>query len=82
MQIFSERLRELRQEQNMTQHTLASILHVQRSTVAGYETKNRQPQLEIIVHIANIFGVTTDYLLGLTDEKYPAISKPGNKHRK
>ncbi len=69
MQIFSKRLKELRLEQDMTQNTLASLLHVQRSTVAGYETKARQPQLETIVNIADIFGVTTDYLLGRTDEK-------------
>ena len=38
MQILSKRIRELRQEQNMTQHELASMLHVHRATGAGYET--------------------------------------------
>lgn len=70
MEILSKRLRQLRQEQDMTQKELAFLLHVQRTTVAGYETKNRHPQLDIIVNIANIFGVTTDYLLGRTDKKH------------
>ena len=69
MEILSKRIKELRLEQKMTQKALASMLHVQRSTVAGYETKDRQPQLDVIVKIADIFNVTTDYLLGRTDEK-------------
>ncbi len=44
MEILSKRLRQLRQEQDMTQKELAFLLHVQRTTVAGYETKNRHPQ--------------------------------------
>ncbi|MEZ3434080.1 MAG: helix-turn-helix domain-containing protein [Lachnospiraceae bacterium] len=70
MEILSKRLRQLRREQDMTQKELAFLLHVQRTTIAGYETKNRHPQLDIIVSIADIFGVTTDYLLGRTDKKY------------
>lgn len=69
MEILSKRIKQLRREQDMTQRELAFLLHVQRTTVAGYETKDRHPQLEIIVDIANIFGVTTDYLLGRTDKK-------------
>lgn len=69
MQVLSKRIRELRQERNMTQHELAAMLHVHRATVAGYETKDRQPHFDTVVQIANIFEVTTDYLLGRTDEK-------------
>lgn len=70
MEILSKRLKQLRQEKDMTQKELAFLLHLQRTTVAGYETKNRHPQLETIVSIANVFGVTTDYLLGRTDKKH------------
>lgn len=69
MEILSKRIKQLRLEHNMTQRELAAKLHVQRTTVAGYETKDRHPQLDIIVNIANIFGVTTDYLLGRTDTR-------------
>lgn len=71
MEILSKRIKELRQDRNMTQRELAKLLHVQRATLAGYETKDRHPHLEIIVHIADIFDVTTDYLLGRTDSKKP-----------
>lgn len=69
MDILAIRIRQLRIEHNMTQQKLASKLHVQRTTLAGYEAKNRHPPLDILVHIADIFGVTTDYLLGRTDKK-------------
>lgn len=69
MEILSKRIKQLRQEKDMTQKELALLLHVQRTTITGYETKDRHPQLDIIIHIADIFGVTTDYLLGRTDKR-------------
>ncbi len=69
MDILAIRIRQLRIEHNMTQQKLASKLHVQRTTLAGYEAQSRHPPLETLVHIADIFGVTTDYLLGRTDKK-------------
>lgn len=64
MSVFSERLRQLRISRNMPQKELAIILHVHRSTVAGYETKERVPDLQTIIRIAETFDVTVDYLIG------------------
>lgn len=60
---FEEKLKALRMENKMTQQYVAKRLNVSRSTIAGYETKNRQPSHEKLTALANLFHVTVDYLL-------------------
>lgn len=60
---FSNKLKALRAENNMTQSDVAKHLNVARSTVAGYETKNRQPSHEKLTALANLFHTSVDYLL-------------------
>lgn len=67
MQKFSNRLISLRKERGLTQEALADVIQKKRSTVSGYETEGKEPDLETICLLAKYFGVTTDYLLGYTD---------------
>lgn len=60
---FDRKLKELRLENEMTQKYVATCLHVARSTIAGYESKNRQPSHEKLAALANLFHVSVDYLL-------------------
>lgn len=60
---FGERLKELRMSQHMTQQELANRLGVAKSIVSYYESGERFPSYDILVRIARIFRVTTDYLL-------------------
>lgn len=60
---FATKLKLLREENKMTQQYVADRLNVARSTVAGYETKCRQPSHEKLTTLANLFNVTVDYLL-------------------
>lgn len=60
---FARKLRILRAENNMTQQDVATRLNVARSTIAGYETKDRQPSHEKLTSLADLFHVTVDYLL-------------------
>lgn len=60
---FDEKLKALRLENDMTQKYVATRLNVARSTIAGYETKNRQPSHEKLAALANLFHVSIDYLL-------------------
>ncbi len=62
--IFSENLAMLRRNLNITQDELANYLKVSRSTIAGYETRNREPEYHILVKIADYFQVSIDSLLG------------------
>lgn len=64
---FSERLKQLRKNADITQDQLAQYLQVSRSTIAGYETKNRQPDYDKLYMIAQFFHVTTDYLVSGKD---------------
>ena len=68
MQTFSDRLIALRKERGLTQDDLAQIIHKKRSTVSGYETELKEPDFDVVCFLANYFGVSTDYLLGRTDE--------------
>lgn len=69
MQKFSTRLISLRKENGLTQEDLARIIQKKRSTVSGYETEGKEPDLETICFLASHFGVSTDYLLGYSDER-------------
>lgn len=60
---FAEKLKYLREQNEMTQEYVASRLNVSRSTIAGYETKNRQPSHEKLTALAALFQVSVDYLL-------------------
>ena len=55
----------LRLKENMTQAQLAQKLGLTKSVISAYETGLRLPSYEILIHIAKIYGVSTDYLLGL-----------------
>lgn len=69
MQKFSNRLISLRKERGLTQEDLAKLINKKRSTVSGYETEGKEPDLETVCVFAKYFGVSTDYLLGNSDER-------------
>ena len=52
---------------NLPQEQLARLLGVDRSTISSYESSMRQPSLGTLSRIADVFGVSTDYLLGRTN---------------
>lgn len=69
------RIKELREENNLTQTYLAERLHIKQNTYSQYETGQRQLPLEVLVAIAVFYNVSTDYILGLTDveDPYPRL---------
>lgn len=62
---FGNRLRTLRLKNNFTQEQLARKLGLTKSVISAYENDLRQPSYDVLIHIAEIFNVTTDYLFGL-----------------
>lgn len=67
---FGERLRELREDCDMTQKSLAMVLNVSPRMVSFYESGKHFPRDEsILIKLAEHFGVTTDYLLGHSNIK-------------
>lgn len=67
--IFPSRLRSLMDEKKVTQAELAKICGVQRQSVAQWREGNTRPEILSLGKIAEFFGVSSDYLIGLTDNK-------------
>lgn len=67
MNKFSQRLKELREENKLLQKQLASELGVSQVTIARWETGSREPSFDDLIRIARYFSVTTDFLFGLED---------------
>lgn len=72
---FAEKLKALRLENNMTQEYVAQRMSLARSTIAGYETKNRQPSHEKLSAFASLFQVTIDYLLDDEEPTYITVDE-------
>ena len=63
MKEFSKNLKTLRAKQGLSQKELADQLYVERSTVAGWEAKDRVPDVEILIKLAAVLETTVDDLL-------------------
>lgn len=62
--MFSETLKKLRLSHNLNQVQLAQKLNVSKQAISNWENNNIQPSIDILIKIADIFSVSTDYLLG------------------
>ena len=67
MNLFAERLKEIRRRKNITLDELAEKIGYTKSTLSRYENEKRVPNIEFINQVADFFNVSTDYLLGRTD---------------
>ena len=73
--MFSEKLKSLRIAKKMSQKDLAEQLNVAKSVVSFYENGDRSPSYQVLVKIAAIFNVTTDYLLDVERERMLNVSE-------
>jgi len=71
--MIGKRIRQLRQECNLTQKQFASLFGLYDSTISQYENGKRQPEYKIIKQIADKFNVSIDWLLGRVENKDLAI---------
>ncbi len=62
---FSNCLKELRTQAGLTQLQLAQRLGITKSVISFYELSERAPSPDVLIRLAQIFHVSTDYLLGL-----------------
>lgn len=69
VEILCERLRQLRKERQVHQKDIADYLNITVRTYQYYESGELEPGLEKLVKIADLFEVSTDYLLGRVDKK-------------
>lgn len=73
--MLGQRITEMRTAYGWSQVDLAKRLGVVKQTVSNWENENIQPSIEMLIRLSKLFGVTTDYLLGLNE--IPRISIEG-----
>ena len=66
---LSTRLKECRKAKGITQWQVAVYCDITEKAYQNYELMTREPKLEILVKIAELFDVSLDYLVGRTDQK-------------
>ncbi|MBP0958396.1 MAG: helix-turn-helix transcriptional regulator [Oscillospiraceae bacterium] len=67
--MFSEKIKELRKEHNITQVKFAEIFNISSGTIAMWETGKRTPDIETIQKIAKYFNVSVDWLTGNSETR-------------
>lgn len=65
------RIKDLREDADITQKQLADFLNIKQNTYSQYENELRQLPLDTLVKLAQYFNTSTDYILGLTNKKKP-----------
>ncbi|MCL2248043.1 MAG: helix-turn-helix transcriptional regulator [Oscillospiraceae bacterium] len=73
--IFAVRLAELRVERGMNQRQVSGDLGVSQAVLSHYENGLREPKLEFVLKLCSYYDVTSDYLLGRSDERADATTR-------
>ncbi|MCY7585476.1 helix-turn-helix domain-containing protein [Bacillus safensis] len=76
--MLGDRIRSLREKNNLTQEQMAKKIGISRGTYAHYEINKRRPDYETLIKIADLFNVSTDYLLK-GEEHYKELASEINK---
>ena len=69
------RLRDLREDKDLSIRKLAEILHMQKTTYHNYETGARELPFELAITLAKFYNVSLDYMAGLTNNPNPTYKK-------
>ncbi len=68
---YYPRLRDLREDADLTQTQLVERLGMHKTTYTNYEQGKREPPFELIIRLARFYRVSIDYIAGLTDTPRP-----------
>lgn len=66
-----ENIRSLREDNDIKQTTLAKLLNIAQNTYSQYETGKIEWTAKMLIKLADFYGTSIDYLVGLTDESHP-----------
>lgn len=77
MILFGERLRNLREKRDIARAKLGDRVGVSGSMIGLYETGQRYPSLPVLIAISRYFGVSVDYMLGLSDVQSEFVDVAG-----
>ena len=79
MLALNENIKKLRMAQGLNQVEFAKILSVTKQCVSNWENDNVVPSIDMLCKIADVFGVSTDYLLGRSDKRVIEVSSLTDK---
>ena len=65
------RLKDLREDADLTQAVLADYLHIKQNTYSQYENGQRQIPIDFLILLAEYYQTSIDYIVGLTEERSP-----------
>lgn len=69
--MYIKRIRDLREDNDLTQTELGKILHISQRTYSHYENGTREIPIELLIKLAHYYNTSVDYLLGETNNKKP-----------
>lgn len=72
---LGDKLKKLREDKGLMQQDVCTALEIEQSTLANYENNRRIPKIDLLISIANYYGVSIDYLLGRTDTPFVDTAK-------
>lgn len=67
--ILVDKLKVLRKKKGLTQVQVAERLGLSKAVISSYEVSSRSPSYDILIKLARLYGVSTDYLLGVETSK-------------
>lgn len=73
------KLKDIREDMDITQREIAEYLHIKQNTYSQYENGQRGLPVDVLIRLAEFFRTSTDYILGLTDNKKPYPRKGEKK---
>ena len=71
--MFPQIIKKLRLEKKLTQQEVADKIGITRPAYTAYESGKREPDFSMLQVLADLFGVSTDYLLGRSDKRHPIL---------
>ena len=77
---FGEKVKHLRLGMGLTQMQVSERLHISKAMISSYETGTRLPSYDVLIKFAQLYGVTTDYLLGFDRIKAVDVSGISDFH--
>ena len=73
MERQANRIKDLRDEKNMTQIRLSTELEVSQETVSAYEIGKHHPSVKSLMRMAELFNASMDYIMGISPVRYPIL---------
>ena len=68
---YNERMKDLREDKDLSQQQFAKLMGLSDVTIQSYEYGKSEPKVSTLITMAQLYGTSIDYIVGLTDEKKP-----------